>query len=100
MVIICFVKIAAWIGLVFAHHCGDTLPWDPLCGGYSMADVCAGRWLGRGVGRPVGGGGLGVLDTRFAVVGGGKLGIPKACCRVYLLERIPMRSSRLQFISE
>ena len=34
-----------------------------------------------------------MLDTRFAAaVGGGALGIPKARCRVSLLDRIPLRS--------
>ena len=69
-------------------------------GGYSTADVCAGVWVVCGYGRPVGGGCVGVLDTQLAAaVGVGALGIPKAHCRVSLLERIPLMSIRLQFTS-
>ena len=46
--------------------------------------------------RPVEGGCVGVLDTRLeSVVDGGVLGIPKARCRVSLLDRIPLRSIML-----
>ena len=52
------------------------------------------------MGRPVRGGCVGVLDTRLeAVVDGGALRIPKACCRVYFLYKIPMSSSRSYFTS-
>ena len=56
-----------------------------------MADVYAGGWVGHGVGRPVRGGCVGVLDIQFAVVGGFELVIPKACCWVSSLKRIPIR---------
>ena len=41
-----------------------------------------------------------MLYTQLAaVVDGGALGIPQACCRVSSLDRIPLSSNRLQFIS-
>ena len=52
------------------------------------------------MGRPVGAGCVGVLDMWLtAAVGGGTLGIPKACCRVSFLDRIPLRSYSFQFTS-
>ena len=64
-----------------------------------MDDVRVGVWIGRGCGRPVGGGCVCVLDTRFAVSEGVDLVIPRACCLVSLLESRPLRSRRLNLTS-
>ena len=65
-----------------------------------MADDCVGVWRGCGAGRPSGGGLVGVLDTRLAiVVDGGALGIPKARCSVYYLDRRPLSLRMSQFTS-
>ena len=64
-----------------------------------MDDVRVGVWIGRGCGRPVGGGCVCVLDTRFAVSEGVDLVIPRACCLVSLLESITLIPRRLHLPS-
>ena len=71
---------------------------NPLAGGYATADDCVGGWGGCRAERPSGVGLVGVFDTRLdIVVGGEALGIPKVCCLVSLLDRIPLSWRRSQF---
>ena len=53
------------------------------------------------MGCPSGGVLFGVFDTQLAtVVDGGALVIPKACCRLSLLDNRPMSLRKLQFTGE
>ena len=71
----------------------------PLGGGQSVGDVVIGSWLVRCCGRPIRGGCACELDKWFTVDGGVKLGSPRYCCLVYLLESILLRSIRLHLTS-
>ena len=63
-----------------------------------MIVLGVGEDVGQGV--HLGGGLVGVLDTRLAiVVDGGALGIPKARCSVYYLDRRPLSLRMSQFTS-
>ena len=64
-----------------------------------MGDVTVVSWLGRGCGRPFGGGCACTSDTWFTMDGGVELRSPRACCLVSSLESIPLRSRRLQLTS-
>ena len=61
-----------------------------------MGEGIVGGRIGRGCGRPVGGGCVWESDKRFSVDGGVELGSTRSFCLVSLLESRHLRLRRLQ----